>query len=51
MLELYKNNMLNKEDPSNPDDYKNLQNILIHKNQIWYDIIYGKYGFFDKIYI
>lgn len=51
ILDLAKTNMTNSEDPCNPDDYKILKNILINKNTIWYDIIYGKYGFFDKIYI
>jgi len=51
IVEIGKNNIMYKDDPSNPDDYKILQNILIQKNSIWDDIINGKYGFFDKINI
>jgi hypothetical protein len=51
IVDMIKNDVLNKDDPSNPEDYKILQNTLIEKNQIWYDVIHGKYGFFDKINI
>lgn len=51
IVDMIKNDVLNKDDPSNPEDYKILQSTLIQKNQIWYDVIYGKYGFFDKIHV
>jgi hypothetical protein len=47
LLDILKNNCFS-EDPSD-DNYINLQELLIHRNKIWYDIIHGKYGFFDKI--
>ena len=45
-----KNDILNKEDPSNIDDYKILKNTLIQKNQFWHDVINGNFGFFGKIH-
>lgn len=51
IVDMIKNDVLNKEEPSNPDDYKIIQNKLIEKNKIWYDVIYGNYGFFDKIHV
>jgi hypothetical protein len=49
MIEIVKNNTKNPEDPMNPDEYKLLQDTLIQKNKIWYDVLYGTFGFFDKI--
>jgi hypothetical protein len=51
IVDMIKNDVLNKEDPSDSDDYKILQEALIQKNKIWYDVIHGKYGFFDKIHV
>ena len=49
MIEILKHNTKNPEDPMNPDEYKLLQDTLIQKNKIWYDVLYGTFGFFDKI--
>ncbi len=51
IVDMIKNDVLNKEDPSDPDDYKILQDALIQKNKIWYYVIHGNFGFFDKIHV
>lgn len=51
IVDMIKKDTLNKDDPSNPEDYKIIQEALIRKNKIWHDVIYGNFGFFDKIHV